>query len=94
MERFLVRAIGCDRAVAPLLLARARAYHGASYRLQALLFLIVTARPVAAVLPRRVRWRFTVHFVSPMLDTPAPGRAYAEGVTAPLLDPCEGIGAP
>jgi hypothetical protein len=94
MERFLVRTIGGDRAVAELLLARARSYHGRRYRLQALLFLLVTAQPLAAVLPRRVRWRFTIHFVSPMLDTPAPGLAYAEGRTTPLREPCEGLRAP
>lgn len=93
VERFVSRAIGGDRAVAALLLARTRADCGARFPLVALLFVLVNARPLAAVLPRRVRWRFTVHFVSPMLDTPATGLAYAEGRTAPLREPCEGLRA-
>jgi microcystin degradation protein MlrC len=91
LRRYLARALGADPAVAELLLARVRAHHRATFAPRAALFVLVTARPVAAVLPRRARARFVVRFVAPMLDSAPAGLAYMMGRAAHLREPCEGM---
>lgn len=94
LTRHVARTLGAERAVAGLLLARVRAHHGRRFPLYALLFVAVTARPLAALLPGELRWRFVHRFVAPMLDSAPAGLAYASGSAAPLRDPCRGLHTP
>lgn len=94
LARHLARVLGAERAVAALLLARTRARNGSRFPAYAALFVLVTARPFARLVPERLRWRFVQRFVEPMLDSAPAGLAYADGRTAPLLEHCEGLRAP
>lgn len=94
LERHLARVLGAERAVAGLLLARTRAHHGSRFPAYAALFVLVTARPLAALVPGDVRWRFVHRFVAPMLDSAPAGLAYVSDSTAPLREPCEGLAKP
>jgi hypothetical protein len=91
LRRYVSRTLGAEPAVARLLLARARARHGRRFVPYAALFVLVTARPSAAVLPLRVRARFVHRFVEPMLDSAPAGLAYVTGHGVHLREPCEGL---
>lgn len=91
LRRRVARLLGADPAVAALLLARTRARHGRRFPLYAALFALVTARPLAALLPRELRARFVERFVGPMLETAPAGLAYLTGQAAHLREPCEGL---
>jgi hypothetical protein len=91
LQRHVARTLGAERAVAALLLARVRAAHGRRFPLYAALFVLVTARPLAAVLPIGVRARFVSRFTAPMLDIAPAGLAYVSGRAAHLAEPCEGL---
>jgi hypothetical protein len=94
LRRLVSRTLGADPAVAGLLIARTRAHHGSRFPAYAALFVLVTARPTAALLPRRQRARFVDRFVAPMLDSGPAGLAYVTGRDAPLREPCDGMLAP
>lgn len=88
---YVARALGTDRAVAGALLARVRAHHGRRFPAFAVLFVLVTARPLALLVPRGQRERFVNRFTAPMLDSPPAGLAYATGDARHLADPCDGM---
>lgn len=87
---YVARTIGTDRAVAEALLARVRAHHGSRFPAFAALFVLVTARPLALLVPRSQRERFVNRFTAPMLDTAPAGLAYVTGQPR-HLQPCEGM---
>lgn len=91
LRRYVAWTLGTTPAVAGLLLARTRARQGGRFPAYALLFVLVTLRPTAALLPRDLRARFVDRFVAPMLDSAPAGLAYATGRDAPLREPCEGL---
>jgi hypothetical protein len=91
LRRYVVRALGTTPAVADLLLARVRAYHGRRFAPHAVLFVVVTARPLRALLPRWLRRRGVLRFVGPMLDSAPAGLAYITGRAEHLVEPSEGM---
>jgi hypothetical protein len=88
---YVARALGAERTVAGALLARARVRHGSRFPAYAALFVLVTARPLALLVPHSQRVRFVDRFTAPMLDTAPAGLAYVTGDPRHLGDPCDGM---
>ncbi len=94
LRRYVARTLGTEPAVADALLARARARSGSRYRAYAALFVLVTARPTALLVPRGQRARFVNRFTAPMLDTAPAGLAYMTGDARYLASPPNGMLGP
>ena len=94
LRRYVARTLGTTPQVAALLIARSRAYHGTRFAPYATLFLLATARPFAAAIPRRLRRPVIVRFVTPMLDSAPAGLSYVSGEDVHMLDPCQGMRRP
>jgi hypothetical protein len=88
---YVSRMLGTEPAVADALLARVRARHGRRFGAYAALFVLVTARPLALLVPRSQRARFVNRFTAPMLDTAPAGLAYVTGDPRHLGGPCDGM---
>lgn len=88
---YVARALGTAPAVADALLARVRARHGGRFGVYAALFVLVTVRPLAWLVPRRQRERFVNRFTAPMLDTAPTGLAYVTGDARHVGDPCDAM---
>jgi len=88
---YVARTLGTAPAVADALLARVRARHGSRFPAYAALFVLVTARPLAPLVPRRQRERFVNRFTAPMLETAPAGLAYVTRDARHLGDPCDGM---
>jgi len=88
---YVAHTLGTERAVAGALLARVQARHGRRFPAYAGLFVLVTARPIALLVPRSQRMRFVDRFTAPMLDTAPAGLAYVTGDPRHLADPCDGM---
>jgi len=91
LRRHLAGLLGTNPVVAGLLLARARRHHGAWFVPSLVLFLVATVRPLAAIVPRRLRKRLILRFLAPMLDVAPAGLAYVTGQDLHLREPCEGL---
>jgi hypothetical protein len=91
LRMYVSRTLGAEPAVADALVARVRARYGRRFPAYAALFVIVTARPLALLVPRGQRARFVIRFTAPMLDTAPTGLAYVTGDPRHLGDPCDGM---
>jgi hypothetical protein len=91
LRMYVARTLGTEPAVAEALLARVRAHHGRRFPAFAALFVVVTARPLARLLPRDQQERFVNRFTAPMFDSAPAGLAYATGDARHLGDPCDGM---
>jgi hypothetical protein len=91
LRMYVARTLGAEPPVAEALLARVRAHHGSRFPAFAALFVLVTARPLALLVPRSQRVRFVNRFTAPMLDTAPAGLAYVTGDARHLGDPCDGM---
>ena len=91
LRMYVARALGAEPTVADALLARVRSHHGSRFPAYAALFVLVTLRPLALLVPASQRARFVIRFTAPMLDSAPAGLAFVTGDPRHLADPCVGL---